>query len=159
MDGWPTEVSSAATRAVKRYVVERYGLGTTRPSQMTTADGLPDHQSIRTSRPGFGARTTASGPTTSTPTSTSPCSGSTGANYPMAGFATLLGLGAVQAPTTGDQILSPLTPERIVRRRGRATGLTSVRFPNPPMPVSQADRWGTLAGGASMVSDNRGGQE
>ena len=53
--------------------------------------------------------------------------------YPMAGFATLLGLGAVQAPTTGDQILSPLTPDRTTRRRGRATGQTGVRFPNPPL--------------------------
>jgi hypothetical protein len=41
--------------------------------------------------------------------------------YPMSGFATLLGLGTGQPPTTGDQILSPLTPERAVRRRGRAT--------------------------------------
>ena len=60
--------------------------------------------------------------------------------YPMAGFATLLGLEVVQPPTTGDQILSPLTPDRVVRRRGRANGLTAVRFPNPPLPdASGAD--------------------
>ena len=59
---------------------------------------------------------------------------------PMAGFATLLGLEVVQPPTTGDQILSPLTPDRVVRRRGRANGLTAVRFPNPPLPdASGAD--------------------
>jgi hypothetical protein len=58
--------------------------------------------------------------------------------YPMAGFATLLGLGAVRPPTTGNEILSPLTPARTARRRGRATGLTSVRFPNPPLPVTSA---------------------
>lgn len=58
--------------------------------------------------------------------------------YPMAGFVTLLGLGTVQAPTSGDQILSSLTPDGTARRRGRATGLTSVRFRNPPLPEPKA---------------------
>ena len=67
--------------------------------------------------------------------------------YPMAGFATLLGLGAVQPPTTGEDILSPRTPERTVRRRGRATGLTSVRFPNPPTDAGAPELDAALPGG------------
>lgn len=47
--------------------------------------------------------------------------------HPMAGFATLLGLGTSQRPTTADEIRSPLTPGATKRRRGRATGLTSTR--------------------------------
>lgn len=67
--------------------------------------------------------------------------------YPMAGFATLLGLGASQPPTTGEDILSPRTPERTVRRRGRATGLTSVRFPNPPTDAGAPELDAALPGG------------
>ena len=48
--------------------------------------------------------------------------------YPMAGFATLLGLTAVLPPTTTDEILSPLAPDETSRRRGRSTGLTTRRF-------------------------------
>lgn len=48
--------------------------------------------------------------------------------HPMAGFATLLGLGTALGPTTGDQIRSPLAPGATARRRGRATGLTTGRF-------------------------------
>ena len=48
--------------------------------------------------------------------------------YPMAGFATLLGLSAVLPPTTTDEILSPLAPDETSRRRGRSTGLTTRRF-------------------------------
>lgn len=47
--------------------------------------------------------------------------------YPMAGFATLLGLGAALPPTTGDDIRGPLLPGLGARRRGRATGLTSAK--------------------------------
>jgi transposase-like protein len=47
--------------------------------------------------------------------------------YLMAGFATLLGLGAALPPTTGEDIRAPLSPGSTVRRRGRATGLTSTR--------------------------------
>lgn len=47
---------------------------------------------------------------------------------PMAGFATLLGLGTIIGPTTGDQIRSPLVPGATTRRRGRATGLRTRRF-------------------------------
>lgn len=48
--------------------------------------------------------------------------------YPMAGFATLLGLGAALPPTTTDEILSPLSAGATSRRRGRSTGLTTARF-------------------------------
>ncbi len=51
---------------------------------------------------------------------------------PMAGFATLLGIGTAVGPTTGDEIRSPLAAGSATRRRGRATGLTSARHPNPP---------------------------
>lgn len=47
--------------------------------------------------------------------------------YPMAGFATLLGLGTALPPTTGDQIRGPLSPGTATRRRGRSTGLTGTR--------------------------------
>ena len=70
----------------------------------------------------------ASGPIISTTTSTSSCSASTGAFYPMAGFATLLGLGATSPPTPIEQILSPLADSAAGRRPGRSTGLTSGRF-------------------------------
>ena len=48
--------------------------------------------------------------------------------YPMAGFATLLGLTADLPPTTTEEILSPLLPGETSRRRGRSTGLTTRRF-------------------------------
>ena len=48
--------------------------------------------------------------------------------YPMAGFASLLGLGAALPPTTTHEIHSPLTAGTTTRRRGRSTGLTSARF-------------------------------
>jgi len=48
--------------------------------------------------------------------------------YPMAGFATLLGLGTILAPTPVARILSPLSPGTTTRRRGRSTGLTTARF-------------------------------
>jgi hypothetical protein len=48
--------------------------------------------------------------------------------YPMAGFATLLGLGAALPPTTTDEILAPLSAGTTSRRRGRSTGLTTARF-------------------------------
>jgi transposase-like protein len=48
-------------------------------------------------------------------------------SYPMAGFATLLGLGAARSPTTVADILGPVA-EDTKRRRGRATRLTSARF-------------------------------
>ncbi|MGC8635232.1 MAG: IS1595 family transposase [Candidatus Limnocylindrales bacterium] len=48
-------------------------------------------------------------------------------SYPMAGFATLLGLGAARSPTTVADILGPVA-EGAKRRRGRATRLTSARF-------------------------------
>ena len=48
--------------------------------------------------------------------------------YPMAGFATLLGLGTVSPPTPIERILSPLSDGASSRRRGRATGLSSARF-------------------------------
>ncbi len=50
---------------------------------------------------------------------------------PKAGFATLLGLSTTQPPSTIEQIHAPLGPGA-TRRRGRATGQTSTRFPNPP---------------------------
>ncbi len=46
---------------------------------------------------------------------------------PMAGFATLLGLGTILAPTPVARILSPLSPSATRRRRGRSTGLTTAR--------------------------------
>ena len=58
---------------------------------------------------------------------------------PMAGFATLLGIGTAVGPTTGDEIRSPLTAGSATRRRGRATGLTSARHPNPPADGLDAD--------------------
>lgn len=48
--------------------------------------------------------------------------------YPMAGFATLLGLGTALPPTTAAEIASPLAPGATVRPPGRSTGLTSRRF-------------------------------
>ncbi len=48
--------------------------------------------------------------------------------YPMAGFATLLGLGTILAPTPVAQILAPLSPGTTTRRAGRSTGLTTARF-------------------------------
>lgn len=48
--------------------------------------------------------------------------------YPMAGFASLLGLGAALPPTTTQEILSPLVAPQASRRPGRSTGLTSQRF-------------------------------
>ena len=48
--------------------------------------------------------------------------------YPMAGFATLLGLGTAQPPTPIDRILSPLSDGATSRRRGCSTGLTKARF-------------------------------
>ncbi len=48
--------------------------------------------------------------------------------YPMAGFATLLGLGTTSPPTPIEQILSPLADGATGRRQGRSTGLTSGRF-------------------------------
>ena len=48
--------------------------------------------------------------------------------YPMAGFATLLGLGTAQPPTTIERILSPLSDGATSRRRGRSTGPTKARF-------------------------------
>ena len=48
--------------------------------------------------------------------------------YPMAGFATLLGLGTTSPPTPIEQILSPLADGATGRRPGRSTGLTSGRF-------------------------------
>lgn len=47
--------------------------------------------------------------------------------YPMAGFATLLGLGTTQSPTTAEKIRAPLSPGAASRPRGRSTGLTSRR--------------------------------
>ena len=47
--------------------------------------------------------------------------------YPMAGFATLLGLGMFQSPTTAEEIRAPLSPHAAKRRRGRSTGLTTAR--------------------------------
>jgi hypothetical protein len=48
--------------------------------------------------------------------------------YPMAGFATLLGLGAALPPTPAAVILAPLGAGATTRVRGRSTGLTSTRF-------------------------------
>lgn len=48
--------------------------------------------------------------------------------YPMAGFATLLGLTTALPPTTGAEIHAPLAPDQAARRRGRTTGLTTRRF-------------------------------
>ncbi len=48
--------------------------------------------------------------------------------YPMAGFATLLGLGATASPTPIKQILAPLADGATRRRPGRSTGVTSTRF-------------------------------
>lgn len=53
-------------------------------------------------------------------------------HHPKAGFATLLGLGTTQPPTTLEQIHAPRNTDATQRRRGRATGQTSIRFPNPP---------------------------
>jgi len=47
--------------------------------------------------------------------------------HPMAGFATLLGLGTSLAPTTADEIRAPLPSSAAKRRRGRSTGLTGTR--------------------------------
>lgn len=47
--------------------------------------------------------------------------------YPMAGFATLLGIGATQPPTTYEQIRRPLGDGAAIRRRGRSTGQTMSR--------------------------------
>jgi len=46
---------------------------------------------------------------------------------PMAGFATRLGLGTSQPPTTTDKIRSPLLPGNVRRRPGRSTGLNASR--------------------------------
>ena len=55
--------------------------------------------------------------------------------YPMAGFATLLGLSTELAPSTADTIHGPLPAGHKVCRRGRATGLTSVNhLTRPPTP-------------------------
>ena len=48
--------------------------------------------------------------------------------YPMAGFATLLGLSTALPPTTTEEILSPLRPGETSRGRGRTTRLTSGRL-------------------------------
>jgi transposase-like protein len=55
--------------------------------------------------------------------------------YPMAGSATLLGLGTAIGPTTTDEILSPLSPCG-GRRKGRSTRLTSARF---SVQINQAE--------------------
>jgi transposase-like protein len=47
--------------------------------------------------------------------------------YPMAGLATLLGLGASQRATTYEQIRRPLADGTSVRARGRSTGQTMTR--------------------------------
>ena len=47
--------------------------------------------------------------------------------YPMAGFATLLGLSAELPPTIADAIHGSLPAGQTARRRGRTTGLTSTR--------------------------------
>lgn len=51
---------------------------------------------------------------------------------PMAGFATLLRLGAHLPATPLAEIGSPFLPGTTVRRRGRSAGLTSARFSHPP---------------------------
>jgi ribosomal protein L37AE/L43A/transposase-like protein len=48
--------------------------------------------------------------------------------HPMAGFASLLGLGTSQSPTTADEIRAPLPGAAAKRRRGRSTGLTATRW-------------------------------
>lgn len=48
--------------------------------------------------------------------------------YPMAGFASLLGLGTSQSPTTAHEIRAPLSGAAAKRRRGRSTGLTATRW-------------------------------
>jgi hypothetical protein len=48
--------------------------------------------------------------------------------HSMAGFATLLSLGTILAPTPVERILSPLSPGTTQRRRGRSTGVTTARF-------------------------------
>jgi ribosomal protein L37AE/L43A len=48
--------------------------------------------------------------------------------YPMAGFATLLGLGTVLPPTPASEILASPQPATAARTPGRSTGLTGTRF-------------------------------
>ena len=55
--------------------------------------------------------------------------------FPMAGFATLLGLGADLPPTPTSQILAPLPPGSTTRRKGRATRLTATKLRGPAAPV------------------------
>ncbi len=63
-------------------------------------------------------------------------------SYPMAGFATLLGLSAQLPATTVEDLLGP-GREGASRRRGRATRLTSARFSVQVMPRASLDE--TLA--------------
>lgn len=63
--------------------------------------------------------------------------------YPMAGFATLLGIASEIPSTTTEDIKSPLAPAASVRRRGRATGLTTARFSHEVVEVSRRGRRAT----------------
>jgi transposase-like protein len=73
--------------------------------------------------------------------------------YPMAVFATLLGITTEIAPTTTDEIKSPLSPSGGTRRGGRATGLTTSRFSHE-IVVHPRRRKGTAqAGGRTRVPE------
>lgn len=75
--------------------------------------------------------------------------------HPMAGFATLLGLGVSRGPTTADEIRSPLWPGAATRRRGRATGLTTTtRLPIKRVKRRPRRRTGTAGAtpGATRAS-------
>ncbi len=78
--------------------------------------------------------------------------------YPMAGFATLLGITTEIAPTTTDEIKSPLSPSGGSRRRGRATGLTTARFsheivvrPRRRTATAQASSKTRVPGGSDVM--------
>jgi hypothetical protein len=52
--------------------------------------------------------------------------------YKMAGFETLLGLSASQAPTAWEDLRGPLPEDESPRRRGKATGLTRLNAKTKP---------------------------
>lgn len=52
--------------------------------------------------------------------------------YKMAGFETLLGLSASQAPTAWEDLRGPLPDDDAPRRRGKATGLTRLNAKSKP---------------------------
>jgi len=74
--------------------------------------------------------------------------------YPMAGFATLLGITTEIPPTTTDEIKAPLSSKGATRRRGRATGLTTSRF---SVTVVERSRRLSLPAGPRMPTATKAG--